>query len=345
MNLFRITFPVGMSGRRRTSSGCSANIEKGIDNGFVFSLFGNNSPVYTIFPEKDSFTDEELLQWCAENETGAPPFPGRSITRDEHTRLVERAIDFVKDMEEKNPPKSSKVIAARVSIANVGKSLPEIYAGLENAYPDACVFLFSSPVSGTWIGASPELLFYIEEGMPMVDTVALAGTRPAGTEGEWDEKNILEQRMVTDFIVESLGNLGLRPSAGEPYTRRAGNIEHICSFITAHLGPYYRKDLRGVSETIASALSPTPALCGTPRDEAQAFIEAEEGFDRLCYGGYVGLVGQDEAWIYVNLRSGRIDISNGKIALYAGGGITRDSVPETEWTETERKLTTMLSHL
>ncbi|MDE6805992.1 MAG: chorismate-binding protein, partial [Muribaculaceae bacterium] len=53
----------------------------------------------------------------------------------------------------------------------------------------------------------------------------------------------------------------------------------------------------------------------------------------------------DTADIYVNLRSGRVLPEGEGILLYAGGGITRDSIPEAEWMETERKLSTIMTHL
>ena len=43
----------------------------------------------------------------------------------------------------------------------------------------------------------------------------------------------------------------------------------------------------------------------------------------------------EETTLYVNLRCAML--ANKKIWLYAGAGITEDSVPEKEWEETEMK--------
>jgi isochorismate synthase len=37
--------------------------------------------------------------------------------------------------------------------------------------------------------------------------------------------------------------------------------------------------------------------------------------------------------------------ADGKIHIYVGGGITKDSIPEDEWTETVNKSKTMLKVL
>ena len=93
---------------------------------------------------------------------------------------------------------------------------------------------------------------------------------------------------------------------------------------------------------IASALHPTPAVCGTPRLYSKHFIESNEGYKREFYTGYIGLMNNElsRSQVYVNLRCMKIE---GNIAnLYVGGGITADSEPKAEWEETQNKLQTML---
>ena len=98
----------------------------------------------------------------------------------------------------------------------------------------------------------------------------------------------------------------------------------------AMLAPY-------VSETaLVRALYPTPALCGTPKQEALKWICATESFARGFYGGVVGWSAAEEADWMVAIRCCFIE---GHVAkLYTGTGIVAGSDPETEWDELEAKL-------
>ena len=135
---------------------------------------------------------------------------------------------------------------------------------------------------------------------------------------------------MTDFITDLLRGHGYEVLTEGPFTRRAGRVEHICTAISALI---HSKAPASPAELI-SELSPTPALSGYPRHEAI-----------ICYGGAVGYLSPDHVSAYVNLRSGRLLSHKSRIALYAGGGITRDSIPAAEWDETSRKLTNILPHI
>jgi isochorismate synthase len=70
------------------------------------------------------------------------------------------------------------------------------------------------------------------------------------------------------------------------------------------------------------------------------FLRANEGYDRQFYSGFLGPVNfRNESHIYVNLRC--FQIQHKKAVVYAGAGVTIDSVPENEWEETEMKLDTL----
>ena len=86
-------------------------------------------------------------------------------------------------------------------------------------------------------------------------------------------------------------------------------------------------------------LHPTPAVAGLPKGEALDFIVDREPLDRSFYGGYFGLKCNEKSRYYVNLRC--MQLFNKSYALYAGGGITKDSEPAAEWQETEAKMDTM----
>jgi isochorismate synthase len=97
-------------------------------------------------------------------------------------------------------------------------------------------------------------------------------------------------------------------------------------------------------------------VCGTPRDVAFSLIKQYETHDREFYAGFLGPINinssdadhspygdrPDSAAtnLFVHIRCMKLE---GKIAtLYAGAGLTQDSVPEREWQETEMKCQTLL---
>lgn len=349
MNLFRIAFPASATGRLERSGYSDRCIEDaGAREGFIFSLFGENMPLFTI-PCDDTLpplgdTDTDTI--CAANDRSCLWAAPESTPRDRHLQLVERIVSRLSEMKALSGIEG-KIIATRVEVASTTRTPSAIYRVLTQAYPDATVFLFSTPRTGTWIGASPELLLSAASGL--LSTVALAGTReatPAGcTPAAWDDKNRIEQQIVTDFITDSLRAAGLHPEAGHPYTRRAGRVEHICTEISAPFSSPGQESHSSDISPLIQLLSPTPALSGYPRHEAVEFITGHESTPRYCYGGTVGYIAPGDTRIYVNLRSGRFFDSGRRIALYAGGGITRHSIPSDEWEETCRKLTTLLPHI
>jgi isochorismate synthase len=84
-------------------------------------------------------------------------------------------------------------------------------------------------------------------------------------------------------------------------------------------------------------IHPTSATCGTPKDKALALILQYENTPRLLYCGFWGALNiEGKSAVYVNLRSAQL-FANGYSA-FAGAGITADSVPASEWLETEHKL-------
>ena len=224
-----------------------------------------------------------------------------------------------------------KIVASRRHRVCHVTNPQKLFETLCARYPDAFVFFISVEEFGTWIGASPELLLQ-REGVKLM-TMSLAGTRKAGDTSEWSDKNLKEQRIVTDFIRTTFGNIGLKCREGELCTKRAGAIEHLMTTIQAESLP--ATDIR----ELLSLLSPTPALSGFPKEYAIDMITRHEG-DRKLYGGFAGPIFADGNFILnVLLRCAHLSPYNS--TLFAGGGITALSDPEEEWEETENKFATL----
>ncbi len=212
------------------------------------------------------------------------------------------------------------------------------------AYPDAMVSLVSSEETGTWMGASPELIVSIDE-KAIFRTVALAGTQryepPMNLKTvAWTEKEIEEQALVSRYIISCFKKIRVREyDEHGPRTSVAGNL--------LHLKTEYKVDMAAINfsqlgSVMLKLLHPTSAVCGMPLEPAQHFLKENEGYDRQFYAGFLGPVNfKNESHIYVNLRC--LQLLDKTALLYAGAGVTIDSTPDKEWDETEMKLNTLLS--
>jgi menaquinone-specific isochorismate synthase len=95
---------------------------------------------------------------------------------------------------------------------------------------------------------------------------------------------------------------------------------------------------------LVARVHPTPAVGGTPTDEAVAYIGEVEGFDRGRYAGPVGWMDArgDGSWA-IGLRSA--DVDGDRASIYAGVGVVAGSSPGTELEETQLKLQALLAAL
>lgn len=202
--------------------------------------------------------------------------------------------------------------------------------GLE-AHPKAFVCLANTRY-GLWLGASPERLITADGQRITVD--AIAGTLPADKapahSTDWGMKERVEQEMVTLAVEEAFAELGLHDVQWNgPDVLQSGHIAHLHTRLTARLGEVPLAQ-------VAERLHPTPALCGTPTEEALRFILANEPRDRMLYGGYWGPWNEEgRSELFVNIRC--LLATEDHVHVQVGGGITADSVAADEWRETELK--------
>lgn len=302
-----------------------------LEEGFALGTFDGR--MYTIRPDEPLPFDRlnETLGFLARKETGLYYMPYRSTTREVYDKGIRRIIDSLAADE--------KTVFSRVITLTGHIDAEASFKSLCDAYPDAFVFCVSTPDTGTWLGATPEILLQ-GDGSGKFHTMALAGTRKRGTEEPWDEKNIVEHRIVADYIADILDRHYLEYEASDVTTRPAGPIEHLCrEFLISGLRPADRESFK---EFIAD-LYPTPALCGFPKEKAMRMILDTEQHARGLYGGFCGPLDGYGTNLNVVLRSVRFHPD--RMAMFAGGGITAASKPDEEWLETERKADSILSKL
>jgi isochorismate synthase len=204
------------------------------------------------------------------------------------------------------------------------------------SHPDAFTYLLYHPETGTWCGATPEIL--LEGKGDQFATVALAGTQSAkaSKEYQWEEKEKEEQELVSQHIRNILKNSEVQEiNESTPSTIQAAGVVHLK---TAFQFKYSHE-----VKPLLNQLHPTPAVAGLPTEESIELIHATEKHDRGLYTGYIGILSEAETRVFVNLRCMQIGDKN--LALYVGGGITAKSNMEAEWEETRLKAKTLLNLL
>lgn len=202
-------------------------------------------------------------------------------------------------------------------------------------FPDMFCFFFYHPQTGYWMGASPELLLRTDSH-GIGHTRALAGTRRKGDKEPWSAKNIAEHQIVVEDICRRIGNTnkGYQALAHSTGTLSYGTVEHMSTDIDV-----VRYGCPVSLPAIISAIHPTAAVCGFPKDAALEEIGATELFQRLFYGGTLVTPGT----AYVALRCVHFDSS--RWCVYTGSGITPDSEPAAEWDETKAKAEPLINIL
>lgn len=210
-------------------------------------------------------------------------------------------------------------------------------------YTGVMVYLVAIPNVGTWIGATPETLLQVNTGK--AHTMALAGTqKDTGLpldEVVWGKKEQEEQQIVADNIEQLIKSYfpAANIEADGPSTVSTGAL--------LHLNTNFSWNIDGDSASVAgfvADLHPTPAIVGEPREAALQLIADTEQHDRAYYTGLLGPINQDGlTHLFVNLRC--MQVLNGYVALYLGGGLTANSNPHAEWEETELKAKTLLQIL
>lgn len=226
-----------------------------------------------------------------------------------------------------------KIVLARSQSVPCACSPGRVFLNACRRYPNAMVSLVHSPVCGTWLGATPEIL--VKGSGSSWQSMALAGTRPFTDIKPWSEKNLEEQALVARYIRDRLAPLCRGIETKGPWTAPAGAVQHLRT-------DFFFDALPGVGAAeFVKALHPTPAVCGLPQDEARAFILASEGSERRYYAGYLGPCTEDSASFYVNLRC--MEILPSAMVLHAGGGLLPASELASEWRETCQKMRTILS--
>lgn len=296
--------------------------------GYIFAPFAitEKTPILCINPEvkyegfqaiNKAYIQHKLIEYPYKNNTQQTTFES-----------YKKAFDT--SVKQLNSNLLSKIVLSRT--LSIPSKINPLKA-FENAcdlYPNQYIALISSPISGTWLTITPEILF--EANHKKCCTVALAGTIPL-TQTIWSNKNVKEQEIVLHYLSELLSSNVSDLHIGNKTFISAGNLQHQSTPIEFTLPTN-----QSLGEIIA-LLHPTPAVCGYPKDLALDCIENVEQHPRRYYAGFSGIFNVcNQTKLYVTLRCMEW-VKNG-LLLYAGGGIMPNSQLDSEWEETILKLNT-----
>lgn len=294
------------------------------------------SEIVTKLNEKETI----LMMSEAECETNINIESNHEVAPKEWKETIAKAIHKIKTSN------IEKIVMARELQLKLYDSvdISSVIARLLETQTDSYIFAFDHD-GDCFIGASPERLVKLEKNELL--STCLAGTAPRGeTEAKdkqlsyeflHDEKNLGEHDFVVQMIHKSIEeychNINI-PS--KPVIHKLKNLQHLYTPVRATLNNSV------TIFDIIEQLHPTPALGGTPTDEALEFIREYEILDRGWYGAPVGwLDNRNYGEFIVAIRSGLI--SNDKASLFAGCGIVADSDIEDEYQETNMKFLPMLN--
>ena len=297
---------------------------KYVEEGFVFAPFNSEESAIVIPKEKAVFLSEAVIDDLSDLE--GELIEDDLSEKEAHIQLIKKGIKAIKSGDFKKV-----VLSRKEKVQMLDADVFYSFLTLLKAYPNAFVYIWYHPKVGLWMGATPETLVKIVENG--FETMSLAGTQEykGSVEVEWKAKEIDEQQLVTDYVLEKLKPICSAVSAKEVETIKAGNLLHLKTQING--------EFENSPEQIIDVLHPTPAVCGFPKEKSQQFILENENYNREFYTGFLGELNMPNSELFVNLRC--MQMIEDAIHIYVGGGITVGSDPEKEWLETVAKTKTI----
>ncbi|MDO4667747.1 MAG: anthranilate synthase component I [Streptococcus sp.] len=253
-------------------------------------------------------------------------------------KMVEKAIELIRqgDM-------FQCVLSQRFSSKFSGNPL-DYYRNLRVINPSSYLYFYDF---GEYqiIGASPESLVSVKEGL--VTTNPIAGTRGRGANEEEDkelisdllsdEKEVAEHRMLVDLGRNDIGKISEIDSVQVTKYMEAElfrYVIHLTSIVKGRLLSHLTS-----MDALKSTL-PAGTVSGAPKIRAMRRIYELEKEKRGIYSGAIGyLSATGDMDLAIAIRT--MIIKNKKAYVQAGAGIVYDSIPANEYQEAINKAKTM----
>jgi anthranilate synthase component 1 len=257
-----------------------------------------------------------------------------NMTPDEYRAMVERAKEYIVAGD------IIQVVLSQRFQRRTAAHPFDIYRALRTVNPSPYMYYLDLGEAQI-VGASPEMLVRVEDGM--IDYHPIAGTRRRGATPEedaaleeelrTDEKERAEHVMLLDLGRNDVGRVAEPGSVQVPQIMDIERYSHLIHLVS-HVRGRLRKGL--TSYDALRSCFPAGTVSGAPKIRAMEIIAELERDQRSVYSGCVG---------YIDL-SGNLDTAiairtmvykDGVAHIQAGGGIVYDSQPDFEYEETRTK--------
>lgn len=262
--------------------------------------------------------------------------PFRSnMAQERYEEMVRRAREYIHDGD------IFQVVLSQRFSTRTSASAMMLYRALRALNPSPYMFMLDFGTDLRLIGASPEMMVRLEDGIATVRPIA--GTRWRGRDAAEDEalaaelladeKERAEHVMLVDLGRNDLGRVceyGSVEVKEQMVVERYSHVMHIVSHVEGKIRP-------GLNAfDLLRATFPAGTLSGAPKVRAMEIIEELEGTQRGPYGGAVGYFSYDGSMdTCITIRT--LLMQEARCTVQAGGGIVADSVPAQEHRECVNK--------
>jgi len=274
--------------------------------------------------------------------TGELPEATTDTDQAEYEQIVKQAKRHILDGD------IFQVVLSRTKMEPCPDEPLDVYKRLRRLNPSPYMFYLNTP-NTILMGSSPELSLRVSGTETReVEIRPIAGTKPRGRLGseidldtdfryeaelKIDRKELAEHMMLVDLARNDIARVaqpGSRVVTELLTVEKYESVQHLVSNVRGKLAV----ELDALSAYLATMNMGT--LTGAPKIEAMKLIRLFEKTKRGYYGGavcYLTVDGQFDSCI--TIRS--LQVRDHTAYIRVGAGIVHDSVPKTEFEETEHK--------
>ena len=274
--------------------------------------------------------------------TGPLPATSTDTSQEEYEKIVRNAKQHIMDGD------ILQVVLSRTIMEPCPDEPLDVYKRLRKLNPSPYMFYLNTR-STILMGSSPELNLRVSGTETRdVEIRPIAGTKPRGRVGKTidadtdfryeaelklDRKELTEHIMLVDLARNDIARVaepGSRVVTELLTVEKYASVQHLVSNVKGTLAA----ELDALSAYLATMNMGT--LTGAPKIEAMKLIRMFEKTKRGYYGGAVCYLTVDRQFdSCITIRS--LQVKDHTAYIRVGAGIVHDSVPKTEFEETEHK--------